>query len=176
MPLENVQNPHGYRIFGTSRTKAENPHGYRILQNAQKDETLPNANTPNLQRTLGREYTKIGDNLSPISGSRNTTKLIARKMGVHEPAWLCHSSELRKAETPYVVDYSVIFPSENTSLYQAFTFPSACFSDFFTFSPGGGLCGFSFFSRFPRFFLVCIYIFLVLLKRERSPFLSFSLF
>ena len=39
MPLENVQNPHGYRIFGTSRTKAENPHGYGILQNVQKDET-----------------------------------------------------------------------------------------------------------------------------------------
>ena len=39
MPLENVQNPHGYDIFGTSRTKVENPHGYGILQNAQKDET-----------------------------------------------------------------------------------------------------------------------------------------
>jgi hypothetical protein len=39
MPLENVQNPHGYDIFGTSRTKAKNPHGYGVLQNAQKDET-----------------------------------------------------------------------------------------------------------------------------------------
>ena len=39
MPLENVQNPHGYGIFGTSRTKAKNPHGYGILQNLQKDET-----------------------------------------------------------------------------------------------------------------------------------------
>jgi len=47
MPLENVQNPHGYDIFGTSRTKVENPHGYGILQNVQKDETLPNTNTPN---------------------------------------------------------------------------------------------------------------------------------
>jgi len=36
MPLENVQNPHGYDIFGTSRTKVENPHGYGILQNVQK--------------------------------------------------------------------------------------------------------------------------------------------
>ena len=100
MPLENVQNPHGYRIFGTSRTKAKNPHGYGVLQNAQKDETLPNTNTPNLQRTLGREYTKIGDNLSPISGSRNTTKLIARKMGVHEPAWLWYSSKRAKRRDP----------------------------------------------------------------------------
>ena len=39
MPLENVQNPHGYDIFGTSRTKAENPHGYGILKITQKDET-----------------------------------------------------------------------------------------------------------------------------------------
>jgi len=47
MPLENVQNPHGYDIFGTSRTKVENPHGYGILQNVQKDETPPNTNTSN---------------------------------------------------------------------------------------------------------------------------------
>ena len=46
MPLENVQNPYGYRIFGTSRTKVENPHGYGILQNVQKDGTRAYSHFP----------------------------------------------------------------------------------------------------------------------------------
>lgn len=46
MTLENVQNPHGYDIFGTSRTKVENPHGYGILQNVQKDETRAYSHFP----------------------------------------------------------------------------------------------------------------------------------
>ncbi len=36
------------------------------------------------KRTLGREYTKIGDKLPPILGSHATAKLIARKIGVNE--------------------------------------------------------------------------------------------